>query len=191
MRKVFPKCPKVVNKRGKNMKEMLCRAKLPPKLSIIRTRSSASTRRAGFKRCGRSRCPMCPFTGEAADGRKVVKEVTISSTDTTLTLQHSMTCQTSNCIYLLTCVKDGKQYVGETGRTVAKRFSEHRDSMHQPATNKPVGQHYQEAGHRLEADAVMLPIIHLKTSNVWVRKAMERKFINEHDMIDSGLNRCL
>merc|ERR1712105_502384 len=91
----------------------------------------------------------------------------------------------------LTCVKDGKQYVGETGRTVSKRFSEHRDSMHQPATNKPVGQNFQEADHRLEADAVMLPIIKLKTENVWVRKAMERKFINEHDMIDSGLNRCL
>ena len=73
---------------------------------------------------------------------------------------------------------------------MAKRFAEHRDSMHQ-LTNKPVGQHFQEAGHRLEADAVMLPIIHLKTDSVWVRKAMERKFINEHDMIDSGLNRCL
>jgi hypothetical protein len=73
---------------------------------------------------------MCPFTGEAADARKVVKEVNISSTKTTFTLQRSMTCQTSNCIYLLTCVKDDKQYVGETGRAVAKRFAEHRDSMH-------------------------------------------------------------
>ena len=109
---------------------------------------------------------MCPFTGEAADGRRTVKEVTITSSKAKLHLQHSMTCQTSNCIYLLTCIKEGKQYVGETGRTVAKRFAEHRDSMHQPATSKPVGQHFQGAGHRLEADAVMLPIIHLKTDNV-------------------------
>ena len=50
---------------------------------------------------------------------------------------------------------------------------------------------FQEAGHRHDADAVMLPIIHLKTDNVWVRKAMERELINEHDMIDSGLNRRL
>ena len=189
--KAFPRCPQVVYKRGKNVKEMLCRAKLPPRLNTMRTRTTASTRRSGFRRCGKSRCPMCPFTGEAADGRKVVKEVNISSTDTTLTLQQSMTCQTSNCIYLLTCLKDGMQYVGETGRTVAKRFAEHRDSMHQQATNKPVGQHFQEAGHRLEVDAVMLPIIQLKTDNVWVRKAMERKVINDHDMIDSGLNRFL
>ena len=56
---------------------------------------------------------------------------------------------------------------------------------------KPVGQHFQEAGHRLGADAVMLPIIQPKTDNVWVRKAMERKFINKHDMIDIGLNRRL
>ena len=66
-----------------------------------------------------------------------LKEALITSSMTTLRLKHSMTCQTSNCIYLLTCSKDKMQYVGETGRTVAKRFSEHRDSMHQPATNKP------------------------------------------------------
>ena len=134
---------------------------------------------------------MCPFTGEAASGRKVVKDVFVSSSKTMLALQHSMTCQTSNCIYLLTCSKDKLQYVGETGRTAAKRFAEHRDSIHQEATNKPVGQHFLEAGHRLEADSVMLPIIKLKTDNVWVRKALEKKFINDHDMIDSGLNRCL
>ena len=67
MKKVFPTGPKVVNKRGKNVKEMLCRAKIPPKLSTtMRTRSTAASRRAGFRRCGKSRCPMCPFTGEAA-----------------------------------------------------------------------------------------------------------------------------
>ena len=108
----------------------------------MRTRSTAASRRAGFRRCGKSRCPMCPFTGEAANGRTVVKEALISSTKTTMTLKHSMTCQTSNCIYLLTCSKDKMQYVGETGRTVAKRFAEHRDSMHQQTTNKSVGQHF-------------------------------------------------
>ena len=63
--------------------------------------------------------------------------------------------------------------------------------MHQPATNKQVCLHFQGAGHRLEADAIMLPIMKLKSENVWVRKALEKKFINEHDMIDSGLNKCL
>ena len=116
MKKVFPNCPKVMNKRGKNMKEMLCRAKLPPKLSTMRTRSSAAARRAGFRRCGKSRCPMCPFTGEIAWGRKVVKEILVTGGKTTLLLEHEMTCQTSNCLYLLTCRKEGVQYVGETGR---------------------------------------------------------------------------
>ena len=102
-----------------------------------------------------------------------------------------MNCQTKNCIYMLTCLKDGQQYVGQTGRTVAKRFAEHRDSMHQVSTSKPVGQHFQEPGHRGEADATMLPIIKLKSDNIWIRKAMERQFINDHDMIDSGLNKYL
>ena len=34
-------------------------------------------------------------------------------------------------------------------------------------------------------------IINLKTENVWVRKAMERKMINDHGIMDSGLNRWL
>ena len=134
---------------------------------------------------------MCPFTGEAADGKRVVKEVFVTSSKTLLALKHCMTCQTSNCLYLLTCSKDKLQYVGETGRTVAKRFAEHRDSIHQETTSTPVGQHFQEAGHRQEADSIMLPIIKLKTDNVWVRKALEKKFINDHDMIDNGLNKYL
>ena len=154
------------------MKEMRCRAKLPPEPKSIRTRAASSARRSGFRRCGKPRCPMCPFTGEASGGVRVIKEVVVNSSNTTLTLQHSMTCQTTNCIYLLTCCKDGLQYVGETGRRIAKRFSEHRDSIHQENTTKPVGQHYQLPGHRLEADAVMTPIIRLKTNNIWVRKAM-------------------
>ena len=44
-KKVFPTCPMVVNKRGKNMKEALCRAKLPPQLASIRTRSAAAQNR--------------------------------------------------------------------------------------------------------------------------------------------------
>ena len=102
-----------------------------------------------------------------------------------------MTCQTTNCLYLITCSKDGKQYVGETGRTVAKRFSEHKGSIHQAGTSKPVGEHFQEAGHRQEADAVVTPFIKLKSDNVWVRKALERKVINDHDLIDKGLNKNL
>ena len=191
MKKVFPTCPKVVNKRGKNLKEVICRAKLPPKLGTLRTRSAAAHRRSGFRRCGRPRCPMCPYTGDAAEGRKAVKEVLVTSSNTKLTITQDMTCQTTNCIYLLTCSKDGQQYAGETGRTVAKRFAEHRDSMHNHDMLKPVGQHFQSAGHKQEADVVMLPIVKLKSDNIWVRKAMERKFINDHDLIDKGLNKYL
>ena len=181
----------VVNKRGKNVKEMLCKAKLPQKQTKIRTRSSAADKRAGFKRCAKPRCPMCPFTGDAADGKRVIREIKVKSSDTILPLKHDMNCQTKNCIYMLTCLKDGQQYVGQTGRTVAKRFAEHRDSMHQAITSKPVGLHFQEPGHRGEADATMLPIIKSKSDNIWIRKAMERRFINDHDMIDSGLNKYL
>ena len=37
----------------------------------------------------------------------------------------------------------------------------------------------------------MVPFINLKSENIWIIKVIERKTINDHDMIDSGLNKYL
>ena len=50
-----------------------------------------------------------------------------------------------------------------------------------------VGQHFQLPGHKVE-HCTMIPIVKMKSNNVWVRKALERKFIKDHDLIDSGIN---
>ena len=52
-------------------------------------------------------------------------------------------------------------------------------------TAKPVG---QSSGHR-ESDATILPIMKLKSDNVWVRKAIEKKFINDDDLTDMRPNK--
>ena len=66
--RAFPKPPMVCLKRGKNLREELVRAQLPPRLGRVDTRA-AEGRKAGFTSCkaGRRECSMCPFTGPAAD----------------------------------------------------------------------------------------------------------------------------
>ena len=53
--KVFPEPPMVCFTRGKNLREEICQAKLPP------TRLARPVE-DGFKRCGRAKCRLCPYT---------------------------------------------------------------------------------------------------------------------------------
>ena len=57
LKSVFPKPPMICYTRGKNIREQLCTAKLPQARARVRDVED------GFKRCGRSGCRMCPFTG--------------------------------------------------------------------------------------------------------------------------------
>ena len=48
--RTFPKTPRPVYRRGKNLKDILCRAKLPPKRPV-RTRAAEATNHNGLTRC--------------------------------------------------------------------------------------------------------------------------------------------
>ena len=74
--------------RGKNIMEQLCNAKLP--------QARARVREDGFKRCSRSGCRMCPFTGHRHG--EVQKTVMVSSTGEELPIRGKMTCKSSNMV---------------------------------------------------------------------------------------------
>ena len=57
LRPVFSKPPMACYSRGRNIREQLCTAKLPPPRSNLRQQED------GFGRCKRSGCRLCPFTG--------------------------------------------------------------------------------------------------------------------------------
>lgn len=60
-------------------------------------------------------------------------------------------CTTSNLVYKLTCTVDGcdKQYIGETGRPLYKRYDEHYRTANNPECesykNKTIAKHYKES----------------------------------------------
>ena len=141
--KVFPEPPMVCYTRSKNLREVVCKARLPP----ARIGRPAED---GFKRCGRSKCRLCPYTNLRPG--QVLKSVVISNTGEELMIKGSMTCTSSNMLYLGTCSKgdrtcpDRPQYCGETGQSAEDRFCGHRNTVIQDCyenTTLPVGEHFR------------------------------------------------
>ena len=188
--KVFSQPPMVCFTRGKNLREDICQAKLPP----IRLQRVPED---GFKRCGRSRCRLCPYTNLRLG--QVLKSVTISSTGEELMIRGSITCTTSNLLYIGTCSKGDRtcpskpQYCGETGQSAEERFCGHRNSVVQACqehTSLPVGEHFRGAGHSV-SDFVFIPVEKIMSTNIYVRKVREKLMINKFDLITNGLNKRL
>ena len=110
-----------------------------------------------------------------------------------------MNCESSNLIYLISCLKcdrtgpDNANYGGETGQKAVERFTEHYGTATQPChfnTKTPVGRHFRLPGHTM-ADCVFTPVEKINSNNVFVRKARERRMINSLSLISHGLNKKL
>jgi len=79
---------------------------------------SKPTHPIGCKRCPNTRSEACNF---------IIESNSFHSTHNkhTFRLKHPFTCKSSNLVYLVTCLKCQKQYIGETGRTLAQRVTDH------------------------------------------------------------------
>ena len=162
LKSVFPNCPRIAYTRPKNLKEVLSPTRLPKIKKKIDTRKP----KPGFQRCPDKTCGMCPFTANAADGNGLVKEVVIRHTGQVIPIKEKLSCFSQNCLYICTCIstvctsKIGKgqykgQCIGQTERKVRDRWMEHKRSIQDPETVKPVGLHHQERGHRGPEDCTI------------------------------------
>ena len=188
--KAFPKPSMVCLKRGKNLREELVRAKLPPRMGRKDTRAGAGPR-VGFTCCraGRRECSMCPFTGPAADKKTVVKQVTIKHSGVVLVLKQPMTCRDACCLYILSCKKPGcdKQYGGLTFKPLCQRFAKHLFSIRDPLSDCTIGRHWREPGHTIE-HVEFLPVEKLGTRCRVTLRQREREMIARLGLQSSGLN---
>jgi hypothetical protein len=185
---VFTEPPMVCYKRGRNVRETLCQARLPP----------GRMRRAeeGFKRCMQPKCRLCPYTGLRPG--ETVNTVQISHSGEEVQIRGELTCQSSNVLYMLWCGKGDRtcpnrdQYCGETKKTGEERFIGHRNSIinnSERGAALPVGEHFRSAGHSV-ADLVFRPVEKILGGD-FVRKSRERMYINRYQLIDNGMNRKL
>ena len=127
MGRIFPNQPRPAFKRGKNIKELLCRAKLPP-AKKVNTRAGDQEARNGLHRCNKGRnrtgCAACPFiTSRPAE---VVKKIKLFS-NKEIIVDGKINCRTRGFLYMLWSTKaPEKLYLGSSCREARERLREHK-----------------------------------------------------------------
>ena len=182
LRPAFEHPPMVCYKRPKNLKDILCRARLPPLRPIRPPRS-------GFKRCSKGRCHLCPYTG--IQPGEILTHVKIHHSGEVIEIKSPIDCQTEGVLYVISCKKCKKQYLGQSKRSAEKRMVDHLNTVrNNNSTNTPVGVHFRSEQHS-HADLTMIPVQRIFSKNPHVRLARERELINNLDLIEHGLNKNL
>ena len=134
MKKCFPNPSVVAYKHHKNRRDILIRAKLPPKRDQGRI--------DGFKNCGEL-CNLCTLSPHGTS-----KNHTCKHTKGSFKINSPMTCKTTGVIYRITCNKcPNFVYIGETGRSMRERFIEHHKDAYKKDINKPCRLHFSLPGH--------------------------------------------
>ena len=89
--------------------------------------------------------------------------------------------------YIL-CIKCHQEYIGQTGRTLAKRFSEHQGYVRNKKLSEATGSHFNEPGHQMsDMKITVLEKVHNRSRAV--REQRESMFIREFETEYKGLNK--
>ena len=118
----FSKPPMVCFKRPPNIKDILCRVKLPPKRS-----HNVRVQKLGYRRCTKPLCRMCPYSG--LQPGPVRDSISFEHSGDQIKIKSPIDCQTSNVLYELHCKKDSLSYLGETSKTAEAKFVGHLNTI--------------------------------------------------------------
>ena len=190
MGRAFPNQPRPAFKRGKNIKELLCRAKLPP-AKRVNTRGAGQDARSGLHRCNRglnrNSCAACPFiTNRPAE---VIKKIRLHS-GKEITVDSKLTCKTKSFLYLLWSSKaPQKIYLGSCCREPRERLREHKYDI-ENEREVAVSQHFMDTRSQVE-DLVFRPFMRVKSRCRWVLRHYENRMIDKLNLIEEGVNRIL
>ena len=92
-------------------------------------------------------------------------------------IKENMYCNSTNLIYLITCTKCQKQYVGETGRSIRDRVNDHRSDITRKI-DTPIGLHFNTTEHKIfHLKIIPIEKIHYENNNY--RKIREKFWINK------------
>ena len=76
----------------------------------------------------------------------------------------NINCKSSNLIYAITCKTCGKQYVGQTKRTIMARFQGHFYNVKTASQTDAVGLHFSQGDHKGVKDFQITVITFIKTN---------------------------
>lgn len=143
-----------------NLRKLLVRNRVHPDLTYLNTEVRTNIEDSGatavsrddsythrpirgihyFTKCNDARCLTCIL--------HAAKTNTFTSTryKTIHRMQQNLNCKSTSVIYLITCRVCKLQYVGETGRSLATRMTEHRSTT-SCLRHTPVGLHFSAPNH--------------------------------------------
>ena len=84
--------------------------------------------------------------------KKKMKYYSLNACTTTIAGQSvgincAVDCSTRHVVYLITCTKCKKQFVGHTQRSLAEAYLEHINIVNNRITNQPTGRHFTLPGN--------------------------------------------
>ena len=174
-KEIFPKPPMMAFRQPPNLKRRLCQAKLPQRTTKQKRQLK------GTKPCNKP-CGICPYVLES-------KEFISTATKERFKMTGTFNCTTKGIIYVTTCSKCLKQYVGQTGRRLSDRIREHLNCI---CLQKEVtGIHYNTPGHNhsnfqvqvIEKVSPNTPNYRLEREEMWIKKLSTKNphGLNKHD----------
>ena len=138
----FMKVPMRSFRRPKNFKDNLVRVKRQP----------LQEKAKGMFCCGKTRCKVCNYFKPS---NSFIGNVDKRS----FHINHSFDCDSCGFIYLITCKRCGKQYVGSTITSFRIRFCNHKSSLNwygrgqRGICGEHLYAHFWEDGHKCLKDA--------------------------------------
>ena len=175
LQEVFPDPPLVAYKVAPNLRSKLVRAKVPPTPATRPRRS-----RPGMKRCGKSRCPACPYIVPG-------KKFQATATNYRVELASEMDCTTTNICYAISCGLErcGQQYIGQTSKSLKERASQHLGYVDRNV--EATGRHFNLPGH-CKSDMQFTAVEKIHSRHVWVREEIESNHIRKANTFYKGIN---
>ena len=186
-RRWFPNKPRPAFRRGRTLREELVKARLPSG-RVVRPRTAARERLEGVRRCSKglntARCQCCSILTDTPAG--VVRSVVVNGRE--LKVEDAITCKTESVIYVIMSRKDPTRcYGGQTGGRVDRRLGQHRRDIMNRDESKVVARHFMQTNSTVD-DIIFVPIKVVRRKNLWARLEIERKFLNDNNLLDDGLN---
>ena len=145
-----------------------------PSLKSILTRacfSSINNENPKVSKCNKPRCATCPYltTGPKFNFKNGSQFI----------VKSSMTCVSSNILYVITCAGCGENYIGQTGDTLQHRMTVHRQQIREPKYQcTKVSQHIRECAKNLSPNFTVFPFYKfLRETTETERELKEKRFI--------------
>ena len=133
------------------------------------------------------------MNGHRDDWKHKITPTQIAKSGAIIKLSCNTSCKTTNVVYLITCTKCGKQYVGETGDHVNQRMNGHRDDWkHKRFETSPVAEHFCSLEHDFLNHTTLCCLDHYPVWTDRTRKARESYWIRRLNTLRPyGINKQL